>query len=60
MVRLKDILNLSNNHLQDLIKKKNKQKPWETLIVSENLTWDEFSKINFYLHEGNFKSKTIQ
>ena len=51
IVRLKDILNLSNNHLQELIKKKNKQKPWETLIVSENLTWDEFSKINFYLHE---------
>ncbi len=51
IVRLKDILNLSNNHLQELIKKKNNQKPWETLIVSENLTWDEFSKINFYLHE---------
>ena len=51
MIRLKDILNFSNNHLQELIKKKNKQKPWETLIVSENLTWDEFTKINFYLHE---------
>ena len=51
VVRLKDILNLSDSYLQDLIKKKNKQKPWETLIVSENLTWDEFSKINFYLHE---------
>jgi len=51
MVRLKDILNLKNDRLQDLIKKKNQQKPWETLIVSENLTWDEFSKINFYLHE---------
>ncbi len=51
MVRLKDILNLSNNHLEELIRKKNKQKPWETLIISENLSWDEFSKINFYLHE---------
>ncbi len=51
MVRLKDILNLNDDRLQDLIKKKNQQKPWETLIVSENLTWDEFSKINFYLHE---------
>ena len=51
MVRLKDILNLSDNHLQNLIKKKKKQKPWETLIISENLTWGEFSKINFYLHE---------
>ena len=34
-----------------ILKKKNEIKPWETLIVSENLTWDEFSKINFYLHE---------
>ncbi len=51
MVRLKDILNLTDNRLQELFKKKNKQKPWETLIISENLTWDEFSKINFYLHE---------
>tara|TARA_B100000965_G_scaffold174905_1_gene145946 strand:+ start:2113 stop:4065 length:1953 start_codon:yes stop_codon:yes gene_type:complete len=51
MVRLKDILDLSTNELNDLIKQKNKQKPWETLIVSENLSWDEFSKINFYLHE---------
>ena len=51
IVRLKDILNFSNSDLEELIKKKNKQKPWETLIISENLTWDEFSKINFYLHE---------
>ena len=51
IVRLKDILNFSNRDLEELIKKKNKQKPWETLIISENLTWDEFSKINFYLHE---------
>ena len=51
MVRLKDILDLSTNELNDLIKQKNKQKPWETLIVSENLSWDDFSKINFYLHE---------
>ena len=51
MVRLKDILNLSDQNLQNLFKKKNRQKPWETLIISENLTWDEFSKINFYLHE---------
>ena len=51
MVRLKDILNLSKNELNELIKQKNRKKPWETLIVSENLSWDDFSKINFYLHE---------
>ena len=43
MVRLKDILNLSNEYMEDLIKK-NKQKPWETLIVSENLTWGNSQK----------------
>jgi penicillin-binding protein 2 len=51
MVRLKDILNLDSKKLDELFKKKNKQKPWQTLVISENLSWDEFSKINFYLHE---------
>ena len=51
MVRLKVILKLDNKKLDELIKKKNRQKPWETLVISENLTWDEFAKINFYLHE---------
>ena len=51
MVRIKDILGFTNKKLNELINIKNKQKPWETLIVSENLSWDEFSKINFYLHE---------
>ncbi len=51
IIRLKDILGFDNRKLTQLIKKKNQQKPWETLIISENLSWDEFSKINFYLHE---------
>ena len=46
-----NFLKFDNKKLNKLFKKKNKQKPWETLIISENLTWDEFSKINFYLHE---------
>ena len=51
MVRLKDILELNEKQFSKIIKKKNKQKPWETLVVSENLSWDQFSKVNFYLHE---------
>ena len=51
MVRLKNILPLSDKKFSKIIKKKNLQKPWETLIISENLTWDQFSKVNFYLHE---------
>ncbi len=51
MIRIKTILNLSENEVARLIKKKNKQKAWETLVISENLSWEKFSKINFYLHE---------
>ena len=51
MIRLKDILEIDDEEFSKIIKKKNKQKLWETLIISENLTWDQFSKVNFYLHE---------
>ena len=51
MVRLKTILPLSDNKFSKIIKRKNQQKPWETLIISDNLSWDQFSKVNFYLHE---------
>ena len=49
--RLKSILNLSNEKIFSLKRKIAKQKPWEPIIVSENLTWSEFSRINLFLHE---------
>ena len=51
MLRLNKILNLSDREFSKILKKKNSQRPWETLIISENLTWEEFTKINYYLHE---------
>ncbi|MDB4082092.1 penicillin-binding protein 2 [Candidatus Pelagibacter sp.] len=51
MVRLKEILNLNNNEFEKIIKKKNKQKSWETLIISKNLTWEQFTKVNYFLHD---------
>ena len=51
MIRLRDILDLDESKLSKLFKKKKSQKPWQTLVISENLTWEQFSKINFYLHE---------
>ena len=51
IVRLKEILGLSNKEYLKIIRKKNNQKPWETLIISENLSWEQFSKLNLYLHE---------
>jgi penicillin-binding protein 2 len=51
MLRLKEILKIKNNEFAKIIKKKNSQKPWETLVVSENLTWEQFAKINYFLHD---------
>ncbi len=49
--RLKTILDLSGERIAFLKKKMSKQKPWEPIIVSDNLTWSEFSKVNLFLHE---------
>ncbi len=49
--RLKNILNLSNERIFSLKRKIAKQKPWEPIIVSDNLTWSEFSRVNLLLHE---------
>ena len=51
MLRLKEILALDNNELKKIIKKKKNQKPWETLVISENLTWEQFAKVNYFLHD---------
>jgi len=51
MLRLKDILRLNNNEFNKILKQKKKQKSWETLIVSENLTWEQFTKVNYFLHD---------
>ncbi len=49
--RLKTILNLTDKRIFYLKRKIAKQKPWEPIIVSDNLTWSEFSRINLFLHE---------
>ena len=51
MWRLKEILDLDEKTFAKILKKKNKQKSWETIIVSENLTWEQFSKVNYFLHD---------
>ena len=49
--RLQTILNISDNRIFSLRKRIAKQKPWEPVIVSENLSWSDFSRINLFLHE---------
>ena len=49
--RLKSILQLSDKRIFSLKKKISKKKPWEPIIISDNLNWSEFSRINLFLHE---------
>ncbi len=51
--RVKDLLELSDKQFKKILKKKNEIKPWETLIVSDNLSWNKFSKINNHLYDLN-------
>ena len=51
MLRLREILIINDKEFNKIIKRKNNQKPWETLIISKNLTWEQFSKVNYYLHD---------
>ena len=50
-VRLKAILNITDKKVAYLKRVAKKQKPWEPVVVSENLDWSDFSKINLFLHE---------
>ncbi len=49
--RLKSILNMTDKRIFSLKKKIAKQKPWDPVIISDNLTWSEFSRVNLFLHE---------
>ena len=49
--RLKNVVGLSDIEVKKIYKKKEKLKPWDTLVISDNLSWSQFSKLNLYLHE---------
>ena len=49
--RLKSILNLTDKNINQLRKKIKTQKPWDPVVVSDNLNWADFSRINLFLHE---------
>ena len=51
IVRLKNLLELSEIEFANILNKQKVIKPWEELIISENLSWDQFSKINSFLYE---------
>ena len=49
--KLSKIIDFNERTRINLIKRLKKRRPWETIIVSDNLSWDEFSRLNLFLHE---------
>ena len=49
--KLARIINFTENQKNILLKRLKKRKPWEPIIISDNLSWSEFSKLNLFLHE---------
>tara|TARA_B100001123_G_scaffold436993_1_gene568372 strand:- start:2083 stop:4008 length:1926 start_codon:yes stop_codon:yes gene_type:complete len=49
--KLSKMINFNERQKTNLIKRIKKRKPWEPIIVSDNLSWAEFSRLNLFLHE---------
>ena len=49
--RLSKIIDFSNSKKRKIIKRLKKRKRWEPIIISDNLSWSEFSRLNLFLHE---------
>ena len=49
--KLSKIIDFNEHNQVRLLKKLKKRKPWEAIIVSDDLTWEEFSKLNIFLHD---------
>jgi len=49
--KLSRLISFDKHDKAILLKKLKRRKPWEPIIVSSNLTWEEFSRLNLFLHE---------
>ena len=49
--KLSRLINFSDRDKRKLLKRLKKRKPWQPIIISDNLSWSEFSKVNLFVHE---------
>jgi penicillin-binding protein 2 len=49
--RLSRVITFDDRQKRKIIKKLKKRKRWEPIIISDNLSWSEFSRLNLFLHE---------
>jgi len=59
LFKLKNIINISDRKISLLKKQIAKKKSWDTTIISDNLTWAEFSRVNLFLHELEGAQPTV-
>jgi len=49
--KLSRLIDFNDKRRANLLRRLKKRKPWQPIIISDNLTWSEFSKLNLFLHE---------
>ena len=49
--KLSKLIDFNKQRRRSLIRKLKKRRPWEPIIISDNLSWPEFSRLNLFLHE---------
>jgi len=51
LFKLARIIDFGENRKRNLIKRLKKRRRWEPIIISDNLSWSEFSKLNLFLND---------
>ena len=49
--KLSRLIEFNEREKNNLKKRLIKRKPWQPIIIAENLSWPEFSKLNLFVHE---------
>ena len=49
--RLSKVIDFDNKKKRRIIKRLKRRKRWEPIVISDNLSWSEFSRLNLFLHE---------
>jgi len=49
--QLSRIIDFNDYEQKKLLKRLKKRKPWETIIISDNLSWEEFARLNIFAHD---------
>ena len=48
--RLSKVIDFDNKKKRRIIKRLKRRKRWEPIVISDNLSWSEFSRLNLFLH----------